>query len=66
MHSLKEAYFEVVYKILIYLKGSLGRGLFFKKIENKGIKAFTDVDWASLVKIEDPLLDIVSLYSGIY
>ena len=31
IHSPKESHREVVYKILKYLKGSLGRGLFFQK-----------------------------------
>ncbi|RVW55529.1 Mediator of RNA polymerase II transcription subunit 33A [Vitis vinifera] len=35
MHSPKESHVEAVYKILRYLKGSPGRGLFFKKGDSK-------------------------------
>lgn len=50
MHSPKEAHLEVVYKILRYLKGSLGKGLFFKKRVNNGIKVLTDADQTGLVE----------------
>lgn len=33
MHSPYEVYLEVVYRILIYLKSTPGKGLFFKKSE---------------------------------
>ncbi|RVW36389.1 Retrovirus-related Pol polyprotein from transposon RE1 [Vitis vinifera] len=46
MHSLKESHLEAVYKILRYLKGSPGRGLFFKKSDSKKVEIYTDVDWA--------------------
>lgn len=38
MHFPKEGHLEVIYKILRYLKRSLGKGLFLKKKEKKGIK----------------------------
>ena len=44
MHSPKESHLEAVYKILRYLKGSLGRGLFFKKGDSKKVKIYTDAD----------------------
>ena len=37
---------EAVYKILRYLKGSPGRGLFFKKSDGKKVEIYTDADWA--------------------
>ena len=40
MHSPKESHLEVVYKILRYLKGSLGRGLFFKKGDSKKVEIY--------------------------
>ena len=36
---------EAVYKILRYLKGSPGRGLFFKKGDSKKVEIYTDADW---------------------
>lgn len=50
MHSPKEVHLEFVYKILRYLKGSLGRGLLFKKNEGRNAEVFTDVDWAGSIK----------------
>lgn len=50
MHSPKEAHLEAVYKILRYLKGSPGRGLFFKKSNCRDIEMFTDADWAGAVE----------------
>ncbi|KAB1200448.1 hypothetical protein CJ030_MR0G007247 [Morella rubra] len=47
MHSPKEIHLESVYKILRYLKGSLDKGLFFKKNESKEVEIFTYADWAS-------------------
>ncbi|RVW40345.1 Retrovirus-related Pol polyprotein from transposon RE1 [Vitis vinifera] len=46
MHSPKESHLEVVYKILRYLKGSPGRGLFFKKSDSKKVEIYTDANWA--------------------
>ncbi|XP_022864187.1 uncharacterized protein LOC111384166 [Olea europaea var. sylvestris] len=46
LHSPKEAYLEAVYRILRYLKGTPGNGLFFKKNERKEVEVFTDADWA--------------------
>ena len=48
MHSPKESHLEAVYKILKYLKGSPGRGLFFKKENDRNVEVFTDPDWAGL------------------
>ena len=46
LHSPKESHLEAVYKILRYLKGSPGRGLFFKKGDSKKVKIYTDANWA--------------------
>ena len=48
MHSPKESHLEAVYKILRYLKGSPGRGLFFKKSDSKKVEIYTDADWVGL------------------
>ena len=50
MHSPKEAHLEAVYKILRYLKGSPGKGLLFKKNEDRIMEVFTDADWAGSVE----------------
>ena len=49
MHSPHEEHLEVVYRILRYLKSSPGKGLFFKKNEQRSIEAYTDADWAGSV-----------------
>lgn len=49
MHSPSTEHMEAVYRILRYLKGTHGKGLFFKKTEERGIEAFTDADWAGSV-----------------
>lgn len=46
MHSPKERHLEAAYRVLRYLKGTPGKGLHFKKGENRFIEVFTDVDWA--------------------
>lgn len=46
MHSPKGSHQETVYKVLMYLKGSSGKGLFFIKGERKEVEVFTDADWA--------------------
>ena len=46
MHSPKVAHLQAVYKILNYLKGSPGKGLFFRKNASREVKIFTDADWA--------------------
>ena len=49
MHSPMEEHEEAVFRILRYLKSSPGKGLFFKKSEQRGIEAYTDVDWAGSI-----------------
>ena len=49
MHSPKESHLEAVYKILRYLKGSPGRGLFFKKSDSKKVEIYTYANWAGSV-----------------
>ena len=57
MHNLQE-HMDVVYRILKYLKGTPGKGLFFKRNEVKGIEAFKDANWQDLSMIENQLLGI--------
>ncbi|PON40426.1 Ribonuclease H-like domain containing protein, partial [Parasponia andersonii] len=46
MHSPKNCHLGAVYRILRYLKGTPGKGLFFGKNEKKGVEIYTDADWA--------------------
>nr|CAA36616.1 unnamed protein product [Solanum tuberosum] len=46
MHYPREEHQEAVYRILRYLKSSPGKGLFFKKNEQRSLEAYTDADWA--------------------
>ncbi|XP_050877704.1 uncharacterized mitochondrial protein AtMg00810-like [Lathyrus oleraceus] len=49
MHSPLEKHLEAVYRILRYLKGNTGKGLFFKKTSERNVSIFTDADWAGSV-----------------
>ena len=46
MNRPTEKHFEAVFRILQYLKKSLGRSLYFKKTTERNVEVFTDVDWA--------------------
>ncbi|RVW72252.1 Retrovirus-related Pol polyprotein from transposon RE1 [Vitis vinifera] len=46
MHSPTEEHMEAVYRILRYLKMTRGKGLFFRKTENRDTEVYSDVDWA--------------------
>ena len=38
---------DVVYRISRYLKGSLGKGLFFSKNSVSNFEGYTDTDWVA-------------------
>ncbi|XP_059654522.1 secreted RxLR effector protein 161-like [Cornus florida] len=46
MRNPKESHLKAVYRILQYLKGTLGRGILFKKGEGLTLEAYTDADYA--------------------
>lgn len=49
MHSPGLEHFEVVYRILRYLKGTFGKGPMFKTLGHLQIEAYTDADWAGSI-----------------
>ncbi|XP_073220339.1 secreted RxLR effector protein 161-like [Cicer arietinum] len=49
MHSPYEEHLEAVYRILRYLKSNPGKGLCFKKTNDREVSIFTDVDWAGSI-----------------
>lgn len=49
MHSPKEIHLQAVYRILHYLKNSIGRGLLFKKGEKLNLEVYTDADYAGSI-----------------
>ena len=49
MHAPLETRMEVAYRVLKYLKGTPGGGLFFKKTKKQLIEVYTDADWVGSV-----------------
>ena len=66
MHSPYEEHLEVVHRILRYLKATPGKGLFFKKTDQRRIEVFTDEIRLVQLLIEDPPQDIVLLFGEIW
>ena len=46
MHTPRQKHLDIVYRILRYLKKNPGRGLFFRKKEDRKVKIYTDANWA--------------------
>ncbi|KAK3036184.1 hypothetical protein RJ639_030254 [Escallonia herrerae] len=46
MHSLKKKHLNAVYGVLRYLKGTPGKGLFFKRGNDRMVEIYTDADSA--------------------
>ncbi|KAK3004629.1 hypothetical protein RJ639_019506 [Escallonia herrerae] len=49
MHSPHEEHREAVYRIMRYFKSSPGKGLFFRKNEQRNFEAYTNADWAESI-----------------
>ena len=49
MHSPRQDHFDVVYRILRYLKGTPGKGLLFEDRGHLEVEVYTDADWAGSV-----------------
>ena len=49
MHSPYKVHLEAIYRILRYLKSTPGKGLLFKKNDQRGVEVYTDADWAGSV-----------------
>src|SRR6185312_8872329 len=47
MHDPRTGHMEVVYQILRYLKGTPGKGLWFRANQHLNLEGYCDVDWAS-------------------
>ena len=50
MHSPTQRHMNVIFHVLRYLKGTLGKGLMFQKTEQRGIESFVDADWAGSIE----------------
>ncbi|RVW88523.1 Retrovirus-related Pol polyprotein from transposon TNT 1-94 [Vitis vinifera] len=61
MHNPTEEHMEAVYRILRYLKMTPGKGLFFRKTENRDTEVYSDADWQETSLTGGPLPDIVLL-----
>ena len=49
MHDPRTTHLEVVHRILRYLKGTPGKGLWFRKNQHLDVEGYCDADWASSV-----------------
>ena len=47
MHEPRSGHLDIVYRILRYLKGSPGKGLWFRSNGHLGVDGYSDADWAS-------------------
>jgi len=47
MHDPRTGHMEAVYQILRYLKGTPGKGLWFKANQHLNLEGYCDADWAS-------------------
>lgn len=47
MSEPSKSHLKATYRVLKYLKGSLGRGLFLKNLGEMRLQAFSDNDWGS-------------------
>jgi len=47
MHDPRTRHMEVVYQILRYLKGTHGKGLWFRANQHLNLEGYCDADWAS-------------------
>jgi hypothetical protein len=47
MHDPRSGHMKAIYRILRYLKGSPGKGLWFKRNGHLDVEGYCDADWAS-------------------
>jgi hypothetical protein len=47
MHDPRIGHMEAIYRIMRYLKGTPGRGLWFRKNGHLDLEGYYDADWAS-------------------
>ncbi|GAA0147989.1 hypothetical protein LIER_36630 [Lithospermum erythrorhizon] len=64
MHNPCQGHMDPVYRILKYLKQTLGKGLFIRKLEDRTIKVFTDADWAGSIDDRKSTLGYCTLVWG--
>lgn len=50
MHSPTDVHLQAVMRILRYLKGATGQGLYFRKQEDRTVNIYTDADWGGSKK----------------
>jgi hypothetical protein len=47
MHEPMSRHLDIVHQILRYLKGSPGKGIWFRSNHHLGVDGYSDADWAS-------------------
>ena len=61
LHSPRKAHLQAVHRILQYLKGSLGKGILFKRDTGLHIEAYTNADYVRSVTNRRSTFGIVFL-----
>ena len=64
MHNPKETHLKAMYRILHYLKGTLGKGILFKKGETMTLEAYMDADCAGSMVDRRSTSDYCTLLGG--
>ena len=64
MHNPMKPHLKAVYRILHYLKGTLGKGILFKKGEAMLLETYTNVDYAGSVVDRRSTSDYYTLLGG--
>ena len=60
----REDHLEAVYKVLTYLKGTVGQGLLFKLGDGQSLEMYTDSYFAGSIQDRNPQPVATLLYTG--
>ncbi|GKC52068.1 putative RNA-directed DNA polymerase [Tanacetum coccineum] len=64
MHSPLTSHVKIAFKILRYLKGSPGLGIYFSKRPGMSLKAYSDADWAKCIVTRKSIIGYCVFMNG--